>query len=117
MLPISLTAALNIIAGSDDEERVSLAERASIEEGARQRAAAVALAGPALQAAIHTELCGVHGPAALPTRQPQQQQQQRQATSSHSTEASRAAIQQEQLRGASPPGKARWPQSPSLCVS
>ena len=84
-----------------------MAERASIEERARQRAAAVAAAGPAMQAAIHTELRGAHAPVtpSAPVRQPQRQQQQ--PTSRSPTEPGRPGDGPELLRGGSPTSKVR----------
>ena len=93
-------------AGSDDEERVSLAERASIAEGARQRAAGAAMAGPAMQQAIHTELRGAHAP--LPTVQAAaRQQQQQQPASRQPAEAERTSVAHDVPRGGSPTSKVR----------
>ena len=97
-------------AGSDDEEHVSLAERASIAEGARQRAAGAATAGPAMQQAIHTELRGAHAPlptAQAPARQQQQQQQQQQPSSRQPAEAERVSAAHDLPRGGSPTSKVR----------
>ena len=85
---------------------MSLAERASITEGARQRASAVAAAGPAVQQAIHTELRGAHAPpsttAQEPARQPQQQQQ---PSSGQPAEVGRASAAHDLPRGGSPTSK------------
>ena len=97
--------------GSDDEERVSLAERASIAEGARQRAAAAAVAGPAMQEAIHTELRGAHAPpptaGQAPASQQQQQQQQQQTSSRQRAELGRVSAAHDLPRGGSPTNKVR----------
>ena len=110
-----------IFAGSDDEERMSLAERASIEEGARQRAAAVAAAGPSLQEAIHTELRGAHAPPAASVAARHPQRQQLHPSSKQPAESGRVSGPHDLLRGGSPTSKVRarglWYEEPCVLHS
>ncbi len=84
---------------------MSLAERASIAEGARQRASSAAMATPAMQEAIHTELRGAHAPL-LPAQAPARQQQQP-PPSRQPAEVERASAASDLPRGGSPTSKVR----------